>query len=889
MSQRTGGEGQTMASPDFQEALLKIMTEQKAAIDQQTIYLRQMNQRFDHAFSSSNPNPSIPQSSPFLLSPRAPSDHRNSVAPTESIVEPTPAEAPQKYIALRRQWDDDLGWAAVLQTALKRIHEQVESWKDSLDTTLLFIALFSAIVTAFLIPTIAALSPSPGENTDDLLQSLIDVVLQIASLNGLKTPTFTPPEPFVPASSDEVSASLWFSSLIVSILCAGLSTFARFQMLDIEEIPIGRKFVEKVMRLKDREMLARWLLEPTFDALNWSIVIAIGLFMAGLLLQLWHLHTFISAPLILATSIIGTANASLVAIFIAFVSLHAIFHEESPFDTSFSDFVRAVLRLIGNSKIFSSQSFEESPLLGPVFHALFSRYSTIDQKPASHQFFNLVAECDDAPLLDRAAPVMVECFDYVDPNVTDFLEHVEPAIVQILDPDTKDDTKLILLDNICRVKREKFKDFESMLGLIPRILLRIQEEAVDKKREICEAAFRALVFLAERPRETPNKDGIKSSIYLRPPESHTEVVIRGLNHIDHTDPPTDPSQITKPFLGALLEFDHLSTEDQQSVIQSLPLSSFTISYIVAVYWANKELGEWDHRVRYRGILVDKVRVKLDGVIGSSTEVDLIEKFKAFIESLEVWYHPHSVEQHQRAAVAVTGILRRMRLAKKLPAPAPILQLGPLARIFPAVEITDNNDEGADSDPSTKPRSPKPITTRLGLVALRHREALLFFIDKYGSSDSFKHDATLQFVSDCKEMLAALNPTQTSSFDVRISSDDPESDLKDDDLATASSAEDMKNLLTDDEHQELAMLFRHISRHLNSVISRIQGSLPLPSWKQEKKYVPPSNDGGDEKSVYSVILDTFIGHEDTNATGSRTGGLRRLLGFGRTSPDTENAA
>lgn len=200
-------------------------------------------------------------------------------------------------------------------------------------------------------------------------------------------------------------------------------------------------------------MLARWMLEPTFDVLNWSIVIAIGLFLAGLLFQLWHLHKLVSAPLILATSIIGTTNAGLVALFIAFVSLHAIFHEESPFDTSFSDFVRAALRLVGRSTIFTANRFDQNSLLSPIFHALFARYSKIEQALASHQFFNLVAECDDASLLNRAAPVMVECFDYVDPDVTNFSEHVEPAIIQILDPDTSDETKLVLLDNLSRVKR----------------------------------------------------------------------------------------------------------------------------------------------------------------------------------------------------------------------------------------------------------------------------------------------------------------------------------------------------------------------------------------------------------------------------------------------------
>lgn len=79
------------------------------------------------------------------------------------------------------------------------------------------IALFSAIVTAFLVPTIGNLTPQPGQDTDALIASLIDVVVQIASLNGLKVPIVTAPEPFRANPKDEAAASFWFTSLIVSV------------------------------------------------------------------------------------------------------------------------------------------------------------------------------------------------------------------------------------------------------------------------------------------------------------------------------------------------------------------------------------------------------------------------------------------------------------------------------------------------------------------------------------------------------------------------------------------------------------------------------------------------------------------------------------------------
>ncbi|KZS91421.1 hypothetical protein SISNIDRAFT_164233 [Sistotremastrum niveocremeum HHB9708] len=212
---------------DFQASLLKIMQDQRSFMEQQTTYLRQMSEQFSQVLSSGTPslpspasNPFFPDTSSSVASPPIPQQLDTPTVSPEVRKKAKKAHAATKpHSVLRRQWDDDLGWSAVLQTALKRIHEQVESWKDSLDTTLLFIALFSAIVTAFLLPTLSALVPAPGQNTDLLLQNLVDLVTQIASLNGLRTPNIDPPPAFEAATSDEISAALWYSSLIVNSMC----------------------------------------------------------------------------------------------------------------------------------------------------------------------------------------------------------------------------------------------------------------------------------------------------------------------------------------------------------------------------------------------------------------------------------------------------------------------------------------------------------------------------------------------------------------------------------------------------------------------------------------------------------------------------------------------
>ncbi|KZT31953.1 hypothetical protein SISSUDRAFT_1038075 [Sistotremastrum suecicum HHB10207 ss-3] len=214
---------------DSREAILGLLRTQKEIMLRQEALLTQMRDKFDNiAFTnpapreathpeSNLPSPSTERTLSYSsVSPVSPQDKVPSDT-TNALKDASPGSQQGKKV-IRREIDDDLGWSAILPVALKRIRQKVKSWKDSLDTTLLFIALFSAIVTAFLLPTLSALSPAPGQNTDQLLQNLIEFIAQTASLNGLTTPAVTQIAPFVPADSDEIAVALWYSSLIFSIL-----------------------------------------------------------------------------------------------------------------------------------------------------------------------------------------------------------------------------------------------------------------------------------------------------------------------------------------------------------------------------------------------------------------------------------------------------------------------------------------------------------------------------------------------------------------------------------------------------------------------------------------------------------------------------------------------
>lgn len=226
-------------------------------------------------------------------------------------------------------------------------------------------------------------------------------------------------------------------------------------MLDIAEVPNGPRFLDKVVRLKEREFLAKWLVAPILDALHWCLVIAIGLFIAGLLEQLWGLHSQIMSGALLATGLIGTILSGIVVLFLLFVTFHAVVIAESPFDTTLSRVIRVwisaerIRRLVKKPAV--QKMWKRVPchsLLPRLLVHLKFRGVQLPTQLAANQFCELVSECHAPKTLDRAAPVLVECFEHIG---SDARESLEPAIMQVLDPETSNETKLTVLRNIPRL------------------------------------------------------------------------------------------------------------------------------------------------------------------------------------------------------------------------------------------------------------------------------------------------------------------------------------------------------------------------------------------------------------------------------------------------------
>ncbi|KAJ7657738.1 hypothetical protein DFH06DRAFT_1327799 [Mycena polygramma] len=115
-------------------------------------------------------------------------------------------------------------WAVYLKEAEKYDKGLVESWKSDMEGLLIFAALFSAILTAFIIESYTSLSSDSGDLTVQLLGQISQ---QLAASSNGSTIQITPSSPFKPSVASLVCNALWFISLGLSLACALIATLVQ--------------------------------------------------------------------------------------------------------------------------------------------------------------------------------------------------------------------------------------------------------------------------------------------------------------------------------------------------------------------------------------------------------------------------------------------------------------------------------------------------------------------------------------------------------------------------------------------------------------------------------------------------------------------------------------
>ncbi|KZS95596.1 hypothetical protein SISNIDRAFT_542449 [Sistotremastrum niveocremeum HHB9708] len=260
-------------------------------------------------------------------------------------------------------------WSGVYEISAARMREEAEEWKEIMDVSLVFIAIFLTVLTAFLVPAAQALNRPPS---------------------GTPSNSTAPPPPLPPESAQNVCA-LYYLALIMAMCNAVLCVLGRQWVGKLLSRPIGETHRERTMRREARKRLAYGWIKPLVTILYWSLLLSISLFIFGLLYQLRNLSTSFDqpAPILETTWSLGIFLAALILGTIAVTTIHAIRFESSLFEGLLSELIVKILqRFEGRWKWIKDWRV------------------SVDWKSPECLYrtsMELIAEANDPKLLDRVA------------------------------------------------------------------------------------------------------------------------------------------------------------------------------------------------------------------------------------------------------------------------------------------------------------------------------------------------------------------------------------------------------------------------------------------------------------------------------------------------------
>ncbi|KZS91292.1 hypothetical protein SISNIDRAFT_551102 [Sistotremastrum niveocremeum HHB9708] len=275
--------------------------------------------------------------------------------------------------------DDEPTWSALYEVAAAKMKEEAEEWKSLMDVSLVFIAIFLTVLTAFLVPATQGLSASTGASPNE---------------GGASNSTSLPPLP--PRSAENVCA-LYYVALIMAIFNAVICMLGRQWVGKLLNRPAGKTYRERTIRHEERKTLAYVWIKPLVAVLYWSLLLSIGVFMTGLLYQLRSLSTSFdqNARALEATWALGLVIVSGIVATIAATTIHAVRFEGSPFEGLSSDAMVNLLQRL-------TTRWKWNWLKGIRVQVDWQLNYSSPQ--LNSMFIRLIADAQDPTVLDRAVP-----------------------------------------------------------------------------------------------------------------------------------------------------------------------------------------------------------------------------------------------------------------------------------------------------------------------------------------------------------------------------------------------------------------------------------------------------------------------------------------------------
>ncbi|KZS87009.1 hypothetical protein SISNIDRAFT_491413 [Sistotremastrum niveocremeum HHB9708] len=212
----------------------------------------------------------------------------------------------------QKDLDDESTCMALYDMVMAKTKEKADEWKETMEVTLIFIALFSAVLTAFLVPATQALLPT-------------------SSNSGNPTSSSLPPQP---PRSAEVICAFYYLSLIIAIMIAVLCALGRRWVRKLTIRPDVRTWREKMLWHIERMRRAEGWLQTLMEVIYWMLLSSIALFMGGLLYQLWHVSQLFEerASILLSTWALGVIFVCSIMLTMISTTYHAVRYQGSVFE-----------------------------------------------------------------------------------------------------------------------------------------------------------------------------------------------------------------------------------------------------------------------------------------------------------------------------------------------------------------------------------------------------------------------------------------------------------------------------------------------------------------------------------------------------------------------------
>ncbi|KAJ7625402.1 hypothetical protein B0H17DRAFT_1218766 [Mycena rosella] len=228
-------------------------------------------------------------------------------------------------------------WGALLRSRIvETIQPKVDRWRSGLDALLVFLGLFSAIVTSFLIDSLSGLQQDEAARTNELLANLTEILIQLNSGANVSTVKIALPTHFQPEAVDVRLNSYWSISLILSLSIAALAVACR-GFLNVAVLSSHASAADKLIDINTRWKAAEKMLGPALEVIPQFLFLPVVLFVVGLLDSIF---SSILSLEILPTPIAAASGLSLffvagVVAFLAFALVDAsVRPDTSPFQSN---------------------------------------------------------------------------------------------------------------------------------------------------------------------------------------------------------------------------------------------------------------------------------------------------------------------------------------------------------------------------------------------------------------------------------------------------------------------------------------------------------------------------------------------------------------------------